>query len=122
MREGAVSAAEAYAEIEKCYKRVVDEYTGCGSYRDALRNLGLLQFRRKDWAEASKYLERYLYEYGGEDPPRALLFRLGRVYDELKVKDLAVHYYERYLAHPLAEEASTEYIGGRMAALEGGGL
>ena len=51
MREGAVPAAEAFAEIEKCYERVVNDYTGCGSYRDALRNVGLLTFRGKDWGK-----------------------------------------------------------------------
>ncbi len=48
MEQGAVPAAEGFAEIEKCYERVVNEYTGCGSYRDALRNLGLLNYRRRD--------------------------------------------------------------------------
>ena len=121
MRQGVMPAAEGYAEIEKCYERIVKEYAGCGSYRDALRNLALLNFRRKDWADAGKYLEQYQYEYGGEDPPFWLLFKLGRVYDELKIKELAVYYYARCLACSGGDAASVKYAKARLAKLGGAG-
>jgi len=102
---GLVSKEEATDLAEDAYKKVVETYPGCGSYKSALRRLGNMNYEVGDWADTALYYELLLQELPDDQQAPAIIYRLGKSYEELGMEDLALKSYRDYIRKPGARES-----------------
>lgn len=81
--KGVMPESEANVRIEEAYRAVVDKYPYSESApRSALR-LGSLCFQRKQWPDATRYLEFFLQKDQGRTPTAVadVVYQLGHAYE-----------------------------------------
>lgn len=111
---GTLPQSEANAKIEQAYKLVVEKYPHSSSVEDACRELGWLNFKRGQWAEAASYFELCR----GKSPKDYLiLYPLGRAYEEIGRLDKAKQVYNEFINTVPPTDPRVEKVKARLEKL-----
>ena len=104
--------------IEQAYQTFVEKYPDRGLAKAATLKLGRLNFQRGRWADAVWYFE--LFRQKSPDDPRllAVLYDLGRAYEEMGQLSQAAQVYSEFIEMADPNDARIESIISKIESWE----
>jgi tetratricopeptide (TPR) repeat protein len=117
IKSGSLPESEANLKIEQAYKAVIEKYPDCTSAKDAWMELGWLNFKRGQWAEAAQCWELSLKKDPENRLPPHILYPLGRAYEEIGQPDKAAQVYREFIKSVDPSDPRIETVKARLEKL-----
>jgi len=117
IKSGSLPESVANPLIEQAYKAVVEKYPDCTSAKDAWMELGWLNFKRGQWAEAAQCWELSLKKDPENRLPPHILYPLGRAYEEIGQPDKAAQVYREFIKSVDPSDPRIETVKARLEKL-----
>ena len=119
LRGGGIEESQANPLIEQAYTAVVENYADSKSAPHAARNLGRINFNKKQWGGAAYYFELFLQKSDNNQPLRYVVSPLGQAYEKMGEAALAISIYRGFIGTSEPDDRLVKTITGRLQELEG---